>query len=366
MQCPRCQHENPPQTKFCLECGTPFAATSASGSPVRSYSDQQRALTDALGQLRTRDRELVEALDQQTATAEILRVISTSPKEDLQPVLDAVAKSAARFCGADDGEIFHLLGEGLKVSAHHGPIPSPTGRVIPVVRGSVAGRAVLERRPVQVADLQEETRDFALGSALARESGYRTTLVAPLLREGTVVGTINLRRVAKNPFTDKQIALLQTFADQAVIALENVRLFTELEARNRDLTATSEILQVIASSPTDVQPVFDTIMRSIVRLCGAKFCVAYRYDGEHLHMVAHDNLTPETLASLNARYPQPPSRETATGISTLERRIVHIPDSTIDDLPPASREFARQQGWGTSEAASRIWQPRTGSQRCTN
>jgi two-component system, NtrC family, sensor kinase len=156
------------------------------GAKVR---DLQQRLAEAL-------KREAEALEQQTATAEILRVISTSPK-DLQPVLDAVAKSAARFCGADDGEIFHLLGEGLKVSAHHGPIPSPTGRVIPVVRSSVAGRAVLERRPVQVADLQEETRDFALGSALARESGYRTTLVAPLLREGTVasVGTESVQMI---------------------------------------------------------------------------------------------------------------------------------------------------------------------------
>jgi two-component system, NtrC family, sensor kinase len=186
------------------------------------------------------------------------------------------------------------------------------------------------------------------------------------LREGTSIGSLTIWRNFVEAFTERQIEIVKTFADQAVIAIENVRLFKELEARNRDLTATSEILQVIASSPTDVQPVFDTIMRSVVRLCGAKFCVAYRYDGERLHMIAHDNLNPETLASLNARYPQPPSRETATGISTLERRIVHIPDSTIDDLPPASREFARQQGWGTSEAASRIWQPRTGSQRCTN
>jgi signal transduction histidine kinase/putative methionine-R-sulfoxide reductase with GAF domain len=330
MQCPRCQHENPPQTKFCLECGTPFAATSASGSPVRSYSDQQRALTDALGQLRTRDRELVEALDQQTATAEILRVISTSPKEDLQPVLDAVAKSAARFCGADDGEIFHLLGEGLKVSAHHGPIPSPTGRVIPVVRGSVAGRAVLERRPVQVADLQEEPRDFALGSALARESGYRTTLVAPLLREGTVVGTINLRRVAKNPFTDKQIALLQTFADQAVIAIENVRLFKELQARNQELTvalaqqtATSDVLTVISRAQTAVQPVFEAIVQSARRLCDASYSSVYRLDGQLVHLVAHNHQTPEAAETFGAAWPMSLTGDSFVVRAIRENAVIH-------------------------------------------
>jgi two-component system NtrC family sensor kinase len=276
------------------------------GSRVR---DLEERLAEAL-------KDKAEALEQQTAAADILRVISTSPK-DLQPVLDAVAKSAARFCGADDGEILHLLGEGLKVAAHHGPIPSPTGRVIPVVRGSVAGRAVFERRPVQVADLQEETRDFALGSALARESGYRTTLVAPLLREGTVVGTINLRRVAKNPFTDKQIALLQTFADQAVIALENVRLFTELQEKNHALTAahaqvtealeqqtaTREILGVISSSPTNVQPVFDTIASSATRLCDALYSLVFRFDGETITLVAADGSSPERLDVIRSALP---------------------------------------------------------------
>jgi len=377
MKCPRCQHENPPQAKFCLECGTPFAATSASGSPVRSYSDQQRALTDALGQLRTRDRELVEALDQQTATAEILRVISTSPK-DLQPVLDAVAKSAARFCGADDGEIFHLLGEGLKVSAHHGPIPSPTGRVIPVVHGSVAGRAVLERRPVQVADLQEETRDFALGSALARESGYRTSLVAPLLREGTVVGTINLRRVAKNPFTDKQIALLQIFADQAVIAIENVRLFTELQEKNRALTeahaqvteslerqtATSDLLRVISESPTDVQPVFDAIVRSGAALCHAPDVIILMADGDSLRIAASVGSVASsvTKSQLFQGGGLPLTRGSVSGRAFIDRRTVHVPDVSAmpDSEFPEGKTLQRQYGGhGTTVAVPLLREDRS-------
>ena len=115
------------------------------------------------------------------------------------------------------------------MAAHYGPIPVAVGRLIAVGRGSVAGRAVLERRTVHVLDLQTEAEEFPVGSAFAREFGYRTALVVPLLREGTAMGTINLRRAEMNPFTDKQIALLQTFADQAVIAIENVRLFTELE-----------------------------------------------------------------------------------------------------------------------------------------
>src|SRR4029453_1257826 len=169
-------------------------------------------------------RELVEALEQQTATAEILRVISTSPP-DLQPVLDAGVTGPARFCGADDAELYRLDGGSLKVVAHHGPIPAPMGRLVPVVRGTVAGRAVLERRAVHVADLHAEAEGFPVGNALAREFGFRTALAVPLLREGTALGTINLRRTVVNPFSDKQVALLKTFADQAVIAIENTRLF---------------------------------------------------------------------------------------------------------------------------------------------
>jgi GAF domain-containing protein len=221
---------------------------------METFADQAAiAIENArlLTELQAKNADLTEALEQQTATAEILRVISTSPT-NIQPVLDTVVKSAARFCGADDAEICHLDGASLRVAAQHGPIPGPLGRLIPVGRGIVAGRAVLERRTFHLPDLQAEAEEFPVGSGLAREFGYRTALVVPLLREGVAVGTINLRRTEVKPFTDKQIALLQTFADQAVIAIENVRLFTELESRNGELrvaleqqTATSELLKVI-------------------------------------------------------------------------------------------------------------------------
>jgi len=158
--------------------------------------------------------------------------------------LDTVVKSAARFCGAPDASIFRLDGENLRADAHHGPVSQPPGFLVPVVRGTVAGRAVLERRAFHVTDLQAEIEQFPEGSALSRQIGQRAMLVAPLLLEGVPTGVIVLRRVEATPFTDKQIALLKTFADQAVIAIENTRLFQEVQAKTRELAKTVEDLEI--------------------------------------------------------------------------------------------------------------------------
>src|SRR5215469_1270096 len=206
-------------------------------------------------------RELDDAREQQTATAEVLKIISTSPTE-LRPVLEAVVRSGARFCEADDVTIFELDGQDLRMAAHWGLVTHletlEIGVRFPCTRGSVAGRTVIDRKPVHVFDVQAEAEEFPEGYAFAKRLGQRTTAGVPLLREGVAIGTIQLRRIEVNPFTDKQIALLGTFADQAVIAIENARLFDEVQAKTLDLeeslrqqVASADVLKVISSSLGD-------------------------------------------------------------------------------------------------------------------
>jgi two-component system, NtrC family, sensor kinase len=268
-------------------------------------------------ELEARNRDLSESLEQQTATSEILRVISRSPT-DIQPVLDAVAESAARLCEAFDAAIFLTDGGGLRLAAHHGPIPIHS--TLPLVRGTSNGRAVLDGRTVHVADMQTEADEFPEGTENARRMGHRTILCVPLMRDGIAIGTIHLRRTEAQRFTQRQVALLETFADQAVIAIENVRLFNELGARNRELTetleqqtATSEILRVISRSPTDVQPVFETIAVNALRLCNAKWATVSRLNGALMELVSlHGAIDASGIEALRQAFPRPPSRLGAT------------------------------------------------------
>src|SRR5262245_5975229 len=281
-------------------------------------------------------RELAEARDQLAATSEILGAISHSPAE-LQPVLDAVVKSAARLCDAEGASIFRRYGDRLLLVACHGLTYGAIGEFsLPLVRGTVNGRSVLEARTVQVPDLQSEGREYPEGSEAARKDGsHRTTLAVPLLREGIAFGAISLRRTKVHPFTETQVALLQTFADQAVIAIENTRLLNELRESLQQQTATADVLKVISRSKFDLQAVLDTLVQSAVTLCEADFGHVRQRLGERYAVVASFGLTPDQHA-LFASYNTALTRGSVPGRALLERRIVHFPDVMTDP------EFTRQ------------------------
>ena len=197
-----------------------------------------------LNELRQRTDDLTESLEQQTATSEVLKVISTSPTE-IQPVLDAVGQNAARLCEATNAVIFRLDGNLLRPAAVYGEIPLATHppEGLPVTRDTVTGRAVFERRTIHVRNLASEQHEYPVGSRHAAIDGHRTTLATPLLRKGVPVGAILIRRTEVRPFSPKQIDLITTFADQAAIAIENVRLFNELRQRTDDLSESLEDLR---------------------------------------------------------------------------------------------------------------------------
>jgi signal transduction histidine kinase len=294
---------------------------------------------------------LTESLEQQTATSEILRVIATSPT-DLQPVLNAIATTAARLCDAHNGGIFRFDGETFRLAAAYNISPGFQAYLemhpIRPGQGTALRRAGLERRPVLVADVLADP-DIGPARAAYEAEGMRTALAAPLLKENSLVGAITMHRREVRPFTDQQITLLETFANQAVIAIENVRLFQELQARNAELaelleqqTATAEILRVISRSPTDTQPVFDAIVRSAARLCDGVFCNLFRFDGVLLHLVAAHNLSPEALEVARQIFPAPLTRELTAGRAILDRAVAHIPD--VEKDPELDPSFARAIG----------------------
>src|SRR5439155_1183989 len=373
-------------------------------------------------ELEARNAELTDSLEQQTATSEILRVISRSPT-DVQPVFDTIVDSAVRLCSAEVGNVTRFDGEWIHLAAIHADAagtdrlramyparPSGTlasfrsirdravvhipdvledeefqgqqaataagfravlsvpmlrdGQVLRVVvdhnsdpefkaliernpptpgRASGAGRAAIERRTIHIHDVQT---DPEYTYAAAQVNPIRTLLAIPMLRADELLGVIVIYRHEVQPFTDSQVALMETFSDQASIAIENARLLCALETKNADLTealeqqtATSEILRVISSSPTDVQPTFDAIAASATHLCDAGNGLVMRFDGQLLHLAAHHNVAPERLAAIEQTYPIPPDRRGVTGRVVLSHGVVHVPDVTADPeyaLPAAT------------------------------
>jgi signal transduction histidine kinase len=291
-------------------------------------------------------RRVTEALEQQTATAEILRVIATSPT-DAQPVLAAIVESARRL--SDSGLAVLNIREGdfrrVVATATDGTIPAPTRipELAPLDLRAPGTRSLRERRTIHIPDrsdpalLAEYPDMHPVTEAIA-------TLHIPLLRENEAIGFMTLARSMARPYSEREIALLETFADQAVIAIEDARLFSELERRNAELqesnrqvtealeqqTVTSEILRVISRSPTDVQPTFEAIAASATQLCDAANSTVVRFDGQLMHLAALHNVVPERLAALREVFPQPPSRGSLTGRAILTGAVTHVLDVTQD------------------------------------
>jgi len=311
---------------------------------VRPFTDKQIALVQnfaaqaviAIENTRLLN-ELRESLQQQTATADVLKVISRSTF-DLPTVLNALVESAARLCDADSASIHRPQGNVYPCMASHGYSREFQQylREHPIVagRGSVVGRAMADGKIVHVADVTADP-DHVLVEQ--REvGGYRTVLAVPLMREGVAIGILRLTRHQPQPFTDKQIELVNTFADQAVIAIENARLFDEVQARTREVqesleyqTAISDVLSVISRSPNELQPVIDAILQTAARLCEAEYALFWRLQDGAYHLAGASNADAAFVKHC-AEHPIRPGRGSVAGRTALEQKTVHLPDCLAD------------------------------------
>jgi GAF domain-containing protein/anti-sigma regulatory factor (Ser/Thr protein kinase) len=294
--------------------------------------------------------ETKEALERQTASAEVLRVISGTPA-DAQPVFDAIAQSALRVFKVSHVGINVVEGDVIKVKATRGS-HDPRGEFgIPLDRNSTAGRSVLDRALIEVEDTEsQDVASFTRDSG--RLVGFRAIATAPMLREGTAVGSVSMMRSEPGAFSGKQLELLQTFADQAAIAIENARLFNELQTTNASLrealeqqTATGDILKVISRSTTNVQPVFETIIRNAVRLCDGTFGMLWQSDGKVMDVGADYNFSPQSRAEFRRAFPHPLGTDTPAGQAIVENRVVNLPDIHETAYSAAVKDRARTLGY---------------------
>jgi len=289
-------------------------------------------------------RELNEAHQQQIATADVLKVISRSTF-DLPAVLNTLVEAAVRLCEGYDAVILLREGESLTFGAHHGPIPMDFAKW-PLTRNWTAGRAVIDGKAVHVHDLTAAGDEFPEGQAMALRLGHRTILTVPLLRENEAIGSLTVRRSEVRPFTDKQIELAETFAAQAVIAIENTQLLNELRQRTDDLTesleqqtATSEVLSVISSSPGELELVFRAMLERATRVCDASFGVLFRYEDGSFHPAASLDVPAAFADFLGREGSFAPKPGQLFGRLCQSKAVVHVVDRATEPSPSPSFRY---------------------------
>src|SRR5262245_30941089 len=319
------------------------------GDLEKRLEEALKGKAEALGQLQTRDRELAESREQQAATAEILRVICSSPS-DVQPVFAAIVSSANQLVGAYSAAVLRLIDGELHLVASSATTPLGDEALramypLRLTQAPLLAQAIRDRAPLLIEDTETDPRITPLAREIARQRGYRSTLMLPLVQRDGVIGVIGVSHSEPRSFSSDELELLRTFAAQAVVAIENMRLFNETKEALERQTATSEILRVIASSPNDVQPVFDAIAKSGTTLCDAAWGAVIRFDGQLLTLMAQHNMTASELELLSRTYPRTPTRGRATGRAIIDRRTVHVPD--IREDPDYLSPFQQALGFRT-------------------
>jgi signal transduction histidine kinase len=324
------------------------------GDAAKAARQANLPVSDLQERLKRQARELEEARQQQAASSEVLRVIASSPAH-LKPVFETILANATRLCEASFGVLYRVEGETLRVGAMHRAPKAfvEERRRNPVIRPgpkTTLGHVVLTRRPVQIADVREEpgyadAPSGSSGAKLAQLAGARTVVGVPLLKESELVGVIVIFRQEVRPFTDKQIALVRNFANQAVIAIENTRLLNELRESLNQQTATADVLKVISRSTFDLQPVLEALTESATRLCGATRGHIFQFDGEFLRFAAAYGAWPGFTDYLDA-HPLRPGPGTVAGKAAFERRTIHVRD--VLQVPNYElTEAIKQQGYRT-------------------
>jgi len=286
--------------------------------------------------LEARTRELSEAREQQAAAAEVLQIISSSPG-DLQPVFETMLANATRICEATFGVLYLFEGDAFRAVALHGPPTFVEARrrnpMLPLTPGTALARVAATKQTVQIADVQAERAPRVSTAHLIglETGGFRTALSVPMLKQGELIGAFNLFRQEVRPFTDKQIDLVSNFAAQAVIAIENTRLLNELRESLQQQTATSDVLQVISSSPGELETVFRSVLENATRICEAKFGTLLLYEGDQFRMAAMHGAPPAWAEKRSLEPVFRPGPNNRLALAAKTKQVQHVADLTADN-----------------------------------